>query len=183
MDWAVDTRYFQMCHLELFGLAGIGTQMRWYSDPYETLEVMCLLPVCAGVGVDLSHANTSCKVAAFSPSSKEETETIDKALKGSDLVVIPAGVPRKPGMTRDDLFNINAGILAGVCESIARVRPQRASLLDGTSTTRGEHASSSAQQEDCWIVCSVYSAGMQHNIFVQGLPQGSPQCRQCYIIC
>lgn len=30
-------------------------------------------------------------------------------------------MPRKPGMTRDDLFNINAGILAGVCESIARV--------------------------------------------------------------
>ena len=31
------------------------------------------------------------------------------ALKGCELVVIPAGVPRKPGMTRDDLFNINAG--------------------------------------------------------------------------
>jgi malate dehydrogenase len=31
------------------------------------------------------------------------------ALAGAELVVIPAGVPRKPGMTRDDLFNINAG--------------------------------------------------------------------------
>ena len=31
------------------------------------------------------------------------------ALQGCELVVIPAGVPRKPGMTRDDLFNINAG--------------------------------------------------------------------------
>jgi malate dehydrogenase len=72
--------------------------------------------------VDISHANTSCKVHAFCPSSKEDTETIDKALKDCDIVVIPAGVPRKPGMTRDDLFNINAGILAGVCESIARVR-------------------------------------------------------------
>lgn len=74
-----------------------------------------------GVGVDLSHANTSAKVSAFTPSSREDTETIDKALAGCDLVIIPAGVPRKPGMTRDDLFNINAGILAGVCESIARV--------------------------------------------------------------
>jgi hypothetical protein len=78
-------------------------------------------PQCAGVGVDLSHANTSAKVSAFTPSSREDTETIDKALAGCDLVIIPAGVPRKPGMTRDDLFNINAGILAGVCESIARV--------------------------------------------------------------
>lgn len=34
-------------------------------------------------------------------------------------VVIPAGVPRKPGMTRDDLFNINAGIVKGLCESIS----------------------------------------------------------------
>ena len=29
------------------------------------------------------------------------------------LVLIPAGVPRKPGMTRDDLFNINAGAHSG----------------------------------------------------------------------
>ena len=41
------------------------------------------------------------------------------ALTGADLVIIPAGVPRKPGMTRDDLFNITAGIVMGLCE----VRP------------------------------------------------------------
>lgn len=34
---------------------------------------------------------------------------LEKALQGVHLAVIPAGVPRKPGMTRDDLFNINAG--------------------------------------------------------------------------
>ena len=45
------------------------------------------------------------------------------ALAGADLVIIPAGVPRKPGMTRDDLFNINAGIVKGLCE--ARTAPQR----------------------------------------------------------
>lgn len=31
---------------------------------------------------------------------------LDEALKGCDLVIIPAGVPRKPGMTRDDLFKV-----------------------------------------------------------------------------
>jgi hypothetical protein len=35
-------------------------------------------------------------------------ESLGAALYGCQLVVIPAGVPRKPGMTRDDLFNINA---------------------------------------------------------------------------
>merc|ERR1711972_486312 len=38
-------------------------------------------------------------------------DELTKALDGCDVVVIPAGVPRKPGMTRDDLFNINAGIV------------------------------------------------------------------------
>lgn len=40
-----------------------------------------------------------------------------------DLVIIPAGVPRKPGMTRDDLFNINAGIVRTLCEGITRCCP------------------------------------------------------------
>jgi malate dehydrogenase len=40
-------------------------------------------------------------------------EQLAAALKGCELVIIPAGVPRKPGMTRDDLFKINAGIVKG----------------------------------------------------------------------
>ena len=35
-------------------------------------------------------------------------EQLGAALSGCDLVVIPAGIPRKPGMSRDDLFTINA---------------------------------------------------------------------------
>ena len=46
------------------------------------------------------------------------------ALTGCDLVIIPAGVPRKPGMTRDDLFAINAGIVKGLCEAIAQHAPK-----------------------------------------------------------
>lgn len=52
-----------------------------------------------------------------------QNEEVDKALKGSDIVIIPAGVPRKPGMTRDDLFNINAGIVRGLIEAIAKNCP------------------------------------------------------------
>lgn len=33
-------------------------------------------------------------------------ENLAAALKGADVVIIPAGVPRKPGMTRDDLFKV-----------------------------------------------------------------------------
>jgi len=35
----------------------------------------------------------------------------------------PAGIPRKPGMTRDDLFNINAGIVRTLCEGVAKCCP------------------------------------------------------------
>ena len=41
-----------------------------------------------------------------------------------DLVIIPAGVPRKPGMTRDDLFNIKSGIVKTLCEGIAKCCPK-----------------------------------------------------------
>jgi malate dehydrogenase len=42
---------------------------------------------------------------------------------GSDIVVITAGIARKPGMSRDDLLNTNAGIVKQVCEQIARTSP------------------------------------------------------------
>lgn len=50
-------------------------------------------------------------------------DQLGQALEGSDVVIIPAGVPRKPGMTRDDLFNINAGIVKGLCTAIAKYCP------------------------------------------------------------
>ncbi|TWU27789.1 malate dehydrogenase [Bythopirellula polymerisocia] len=39
---------------------------------------------------------------------------------GSDVVVITAGIPRKPGMSRDDLLSTNAKIMASVCEQIKK---------------------------------------------------------------
>ena len=39
------------------------------------------------------------------------------------MVVIPAGVPRKPGMTRDDLFNTNAGIVKTLVEGCGKFAP------------------------------------------------------------
>lgn len=48
---------------------------------------------------------------------------LEDALTGMDLVIIPAGIPRKPGMTRDDLFKINAGIVRTLCEGIAKCCP------------------------------------------------------------
>ena len=44
--------------------------------------------------------------------------------KDSDLVIITAGIARKPGMSRDDLLNTNAGIVKSVAEQIAKSSPK-----------------------------------------------------------
>ena len=45
------------------------------------------------------------------------------ATAGSDVVVITSGIPRKPGMTREELIGINAGIVQSVAESILKNSP------------------------------------------------------------
>jgi malate dehydrogenase len=44
--------------------------------------------------------------------------------RDSDVVIVTAGVARKPGMSRDDLININTGIVKSVAEDVARHSPQ-----------------------------------------------------------
>ena len=43
---------------------------------------------------------------------------------GSDVVVITSGLPRKPGMTREELIGTNAGIVRGVCENLLKHSPE-----------------------------------------------------------
>lgn len=48
---------------------------------------------------------------------------------GSDIVVITAGIPRKPGMSRDELLGTNAGIVKSVTEQVARYSPNSILLV------------------------------------------------------
>ncbi|KAH3672222.1 hypothetical protein WICPIJ_010074 [Wickerhamomyces pijperi] len=76
-----------------------------------------------GVAADISHIPTNSTVNGYTP---EDAEGLKKALTGTDVVLIPAGVPRKPGMTRDDLFNINAGIVRDLATAVADHAPNAA---------------------------------------------------------
>ncbi|CAJ1946226.1 unnamed protein product [Cylindrotheca closterium] len=75
----------------------------------------------AGVAADLSHIPSNSSVTGHLPSAGTWPPThdtgLEAALKDAAVVVIPAGVPRKPGMTRDDLFNTNAGIVKTLVEA------------------------------------------------------------------
>merc|ERR1712088_692170 len=72
-----------------------------------------------GVAADLSHCETPGRVAGFMGADQ-----LEASLVGAEIVVIPAGVPRKPGMTRDDLFNTNASIVATIAAAAAEVCPE-----------------------------------------------------------
>jgi malate dehydrogenase len=90
----------------------------------STLALYDVVPLVQGVGEDISHVNTAVKVESYLGDMKNPAnEEVDKALKGANVVIIPAGVPRKPGMTRDDLFKINAGIVRDLITAIVKNAP------------------------------------------------------------
>merc|ERR1712159_611939 len=94
-----------------------------------------------GVAADLSHINTPAKVTGHGMSLTQfkgdadgngkvedqdafQAAAFDEALKDCDVVVIPAGVPRKPGMTRQDLFAVNATLNMNFAKAVAKNCPK-----------------------------------------------------------
>tara|TARA_B110000238_G_C16127869_1_gene440078 strand:+ start:1868 stop:2803 length:936 start_codon:yes stop_codon:yes gene_type:complete len=82
------------------------------------LSLYDVAPVVPGVAVDLSHIPTDVKVEGFG------ADALGHALTGADIVLIPAGMPRKPGMDRADLFAVNAGIIKTLAEGIVANCPK-----------------------------------------------------------
>lgn len=85
---------------------------------HTELALYDVSPLTPGVAKDLSHVPTPVIVRGY---GKDE---LHAALARADIVLIPAGVPRKPGMTRGDLVNVNAGIAAGLTRAVAHVCPK-----------------------------------------------------------
>ena len=84
-----------------------------------TMVNTTLLTLNSGVAADVSHINTKSKVTGYDPTPSG----LAAALNGAEVVLIPAGVPRKPGMTRDDLFNTNASIVRDLAKAAAASAP------------------------------------------------------------
>jgi malate dehydrogenase len=72
----------------------------------------------AGKALDLMESSP---IMGFDSNITGTTDYADTS--GSDVVVITAGVPRKPGMSRDDLLAVNAGIVSSVTEQIKQSSP------------------------------------------------------------
>merc|ERR1712211_178497 len=101
------------------GGIGLPLSMLLKLNPAVTKLALYDIVATPGVAADLSHIETPGRVAGFMGADQ-----LEASLVGAEIVVIPAGVPRKPGMTRDDLFNTNASIVATICQAAAKVCPR-----------------------------------------------------------
>ncbi|ORY82987.1 putative MDH1-malate dehydrogenase precursor, mitochondrial [Leucosporidium creatinivorum] len=109
-------------HVAVLGAAGgIGQPLSLLlkQNPLVTKLTLFDIRGSPGVAADLSHVNSPAEVIGYAP----EQDGLKKALKGAEVIIIPAGMPRKPGMTRDDLFNTNASIVRDLAAAAAETAP------------------------------------------------------------
>merc|ERR1712137_1005720 len=112
------------------GAGGIGQPlcMLMASNPHVSelcvYDLTLAMVPAAGVAADLSHLEKKCKVKGYALDKDDKpVEKLQECLTGCHLVLVPAGMPRKPGMTRADLLGTNAGIAKNIVEACAKFCP------------------------------------------------------------
>ena len=108
------------------GFYGSTTALRLAE--YDVFETVVLTDIVEGKPEGLAlDINQSRSIEKFESKVIGATTTSDgvgyEKTANSDVVVITAGLPRKPGMSRMDLIGVNAGIVRGVAENIAKHSP------------------------------------------------------------
>ncbi len=103
------------------GFVGATAAMRvlqkGLADDVVLIDIVEGLP--QGLALDMRQ---SAPIEGFEPNVRGTNDYADTA--GSDIVVITAGLPRQPGMSRMDLLQKNAGIMRGVVGQVAEHSPQ-----------------------------------------------------------
>ncbi len=111
-----------MSKISLIGAGQIGGTLAHLIGLKELVDEVVLFDVASGVakgkGLDIAQSSSVDGFnVKFSGTDKYED------IKGSDVIIITAGVPRKPGMSRDDLLGINLKIIKQVAEGIKNNAP------------------------------------------------------------
>jgi malate dehydrogenase len=96
---------------------------------YDVFETVVLTDIIEGKPEGLAlDMNQSRPIEGFETKVVGQTTTPDgegyEVIAGSDIVVITAGLPRKPGMSRMDLIETNAKIVRSVAENVAKHAPE-----------------------------------------------------------
>ena len=111
-----------MTKISLIGAGQIGGTLAHLIGTKELVNEVVLFDVASGIakGKALDIAQSS-PVNGFNVNLSGTDNYEDT--KNSDVIIITAGVPRKPGMTRDDLLGINLKIIKQVAEGIKKSSP------------------------------------------------------------
>ena len=72
-----------------------------------------------GKSLDITHGSTVMPTSVELAGSNQY-----EIIKDADVVIVTAGLPRKPGMSRDDLLEVNCGIIKNVGENIKEFAPE-----------------------------------------------------------
>ena len=111
-----------MTKISLVGAGQIGGTLAHLIGLKELVNEVVLFDVASGVakgkGLDIAQSSS---VDGFNVKFSGTDNYED--IKGSDVIIITAGVPRKPGMSRDDLLGINLKIIKQVAEGIKTNAP------------------------------------------------------------
>jgi malate dehydrogenase len=107
--------------IALIGAGQIGGTLALLAGLQELGDVV-LLDIAEGIpqgkALDIAEASP---VAGFDSMVKGSNDY--SAMAGADVIIVTAGVPRKPGMTRDDLIGINVKVMATVADAIKKHAP------------------------------------------------------------
>ncbi|MCE4606102.1 MAG: malate dehydrogenase [Desulfurococcales archaeon] len=113
--------------ITIIGAGKVGSSAALFMA-LEKLDDLMLVDVIDGVpqgqALDISHA-----LSILGINVRIEGSTDFSAMKGSKLVVVTAGFPRKPGMTREELAAKNAGVIADIAEKIKKYAPDAIVML------------------------------------------------------
>ncbi len=111
-----------MTKISLIGAGQIGGTLAHLIGIKELVSELVLFDVASGIakgkGLDIAQSSS---VDGFNVKFSGTDNYED--IKNSDVIIITAGVPRKPGMSRDDLLGINLKIIKQVAEGIKKNSP------------------------------------------------------------
>ena len=112
-----------MSKVSVIGAGNVGATCANVLAFREIADEVVLLDIKEGVSegkaMDMMQAAVT---AGFASGIKGVTKNYE-ATANSDMVVITSGIPRKPGMTREELIGVNAGIVKSVVENVLKYSP------------------------------------------------------------
>jgi len=114
--------------ISIIGAGRVGSSAAAMMMVYEVDKEITIVDIVEGLpqgeALDISHA-----AAILGKDVKIKGSNNYEDIKGSDIVVITAGLPRKPGMTREELAAKNAEIVSGIAENVKKYAPNSIVLI------------------------------------------------------